>query len=470
MTDLKFLYQIYLEHPEVTTDSRRCPGGSLFFALKGESFDGNQFAAKALEAGAAIAVVDDETVIPEGDLLTAEHADGHYLLVPDVLSTLQELAAYHRQQFRGPVLQVTGTNGKTTTKELIAAVLSRKYNVLYTQGNLNNHIGVPLTLLRLRTDEHQVAIIETGANHPDEIRQLTDIVRPDYGLITNVGRAHLEGFGSFEGVKRTKGELYDYLLSHEGCHVFVSEASADLIGMLSERGATLDDTRCISYARIESSAKSCRCVGAVASADPFVNVWWRRNDQKQASTQDVTTHLIGAYNLDNVLAAICVGLEFGVPEDDISAALTEYEPTLGRSEYRKTERNELIIDAYNANLTSMLAALQNLQQIEHPRKMVILGDMKELGAESRNAHCQVVRAILGAGVNTIWLVGPEFRSAVQDLQATDNEVAIALGTKITLFDDVEDVKQAIVANQPELHLILVKGSNSTRLHQLPPLL
>ena len=184
----------------------------------------------------------------------------------------------------------------------------------------------------------------------------------------------------------------------------------------------------------------------------------------------MTTHLIGAYNLDNVLAAICVGLEFGVPEDDISAALTEYEPTLGRSEYRKTERNELIIDAYNANLTSMLAALQNLQQIEHPRKMVILGDMKELGAESRNAHCQVVRAILGAGVNTIWLVGPEFRSAVQDLQATDNEVAIALGTKITLFDDVEDVKQAIVANQPELHLILVKGSNSTRLHQLPPLL
>lgn len=467
---IAFLYDTYEQHPQVSTDSRRITDGCLFFALKGETFDGNRFAAQALRDGAAAVVVDDAKVVPTGDELTEENPTGHYILVPDVLSTLQELAAYHRQQFNGPVLQVTGTNGKTTTKELIAAVLARKYNVLYTQGNLNNHIGVPLTLLRLRTDEHQIAIIETGANHPGEIRQLTAIVRPDYGLITNVGRAHLEGFGSFEGVKRTKGELYDYLLSHEGCHVFVNEASADLIGMLNERGATLDDTRCISYARVESHAQSCRCVGAVVSANPLLNVWWRRRDQEGASTHDIATHLIGAYNLDNVLAAACVGLQFGVPEDDISAALTEYEPTLGRSEYRKTMHNELIIDAYNANLTSMLAALQNLQQIEHPRKMVILGDMRELGSESRNAHCQVVKAIIGAGVDTIWLVGSEFSSAVHDLQTTNSEVAAAINTKISLFDDVEAVKQKLAIEQPERQLILVKGSNSTRLHQLPPML
>ena len=193
--DIQKLYTIYLEHPEVTTDSRRCPEGSIFFALKGDSFDGNRFAAKALEAGSAVAVVDDATVIPDGD--------ERYILVSDVLQALQALAAYHRQQFQGPVLQVTGTNGKTTTKELIAAVLSQRYRVLYTQGNLNNHIGVPLTLLRLRPGGHDIAIIETGANHPGEIAFLTNIVQPDYGLITNVGRAHLEGFGSFEGVKNT---------------------------------------------------------------------------------------------------------------------------------------------------------------------------------------------------------------------------------------------------------------------------
>ena len=233
------LYEVFKLHPEVTTDSRRCPAGSLFFALKGESFDGNQYAAKALEAGAAVAVVDDATVVPAGERLTVPDGAGRYVVVDDVLTTLQQLAAHHRRQFRGPVLQVTGTNGKTTTKELLAAVLSRKYRVLYTHGNLNNHIGVPLTLLRLRLDEHEIAIIETGANHPGEIAFLAEIVDPDYGLVTNVGRAHLEGFGSFEGVKRTKGELYDYLKAKPGGRIFINESNYDLQDMLVERDIDL---------------------------------------------------------------------------------------------------------------------------------------------------------------------------------------------------------------------------------------
>ena len=238
------LYEVFKLHPEVTTDSRRCPAGSLFFALKGESFDGNQYAAKALEAGAAVAVVDDATVVPAGERLTVPDGAGRYVVVDDVLTTLQQFAAHHRRQFRGPVLQVTGTNGKTTTKELLAAVLSRKYRVLYTHGNLNNHIGVPLTLLRLRLDEHEIAIIETGANHPGEIAFLAEIVDPDYGLVTNVGRAHLEGFGSFEGVKRTKGELYDYLKAKPGGRIFINESNYDLQDMLVERDIDIDTDAC----------------------------------------------------------------------------------------------------------------------------------------------------------------------------------------------------------------------------------
>lgn len=464
---IESLYEIYKQHSQVSTDSRRITDGCLFFALKGETFDGNRFAAQALKDGAAVAVVDDASVVPADDELMEAQPQGHYILVPDVLEALQSLAAYHRRQFRGPVLQVTGTNGKTTTKELIAAVLARKYKVLYTQGNLNNHIGVPLTLLRLRTDEHEIAIIETGANHPDEIRFLTDIVQPDYGLITNVGRAHLEGFGSFEGVKRTKGELYDYLLKHEDKHLFVNEASTDLLEMISERGASLTDTRCISYAREGSDTPSCRCEGAVVSADPLLKVWWRRHGQEESETHTVQTNLIGAYNIDNVLAAVCVGLQFEVPDDEIDAALTDYQPSLGRSEYRKTAHNELIVDAYNANLTSMQAALSNLQQIRHPKKMVILGDMKELGCASRSAHLQVIKTIIDASVEKFWLVGSEFTAAAEQLMEEDKAAKDILTSKCSLFPDVEAVKQMLASAQPEGYLILVKGSNSTRLHELP---
>lgn len=467
---IDFLYEIYKQHPEISTDSRRIADGCLFFALKGETFDGNRFAAQAIKDGAAAAVVDDASVVPEGEALSEESPTGHYLIVEDTLKALQALAAFHRKQFSRPVIQVTGTNGKTTTKELLAAVLSRKYKVLYTQGNLNNHIGVPLTLLRLRPEEHEIAIIETGANHPGEIAFLTDIVRPDYGLITNVGRAHLEGFGSFEGVKRTKGELYDYLKTSEQARIFVCASNADLRSMLTERGIDLDSEKCISYTHAGEAVASTLCTGSVTECNPTLNVWWQVVD---GNTYDTTTQLIGDYNLDNVLAAVCVGLHFGVAPEEVDAALTEYRPSLGRSEFRRTDKNELIIDAYNANLTSMLAALANLRNIKHGHKMVVLGAMKELGTESHEAHLRVATEALSSGVEEAWFVGEEFEDVMEEASTQAGVKGNSSGCEgvcIRMYKDVQAVADAIAADNPTGRLILIKGSNSTRLHQLPSLL
>ena len=457
---IDFLYEIYKKRNEISTDSRRIADGCLFFALKGETFDGNRFAAQALKDGAAVAVVDDASIVPVGDELSDAQPQGHYILVPDVLATLQALAAHHRQQFSSPVIQVTGTNGKTTTKELLAAVLSRKYNVLYTQGNLNNHIGVPLTLLRLRPEEHEIAIIETGANHPGEIALLANIVNPDYGLITNVGRAHLEGFGSFEGVKRTKGELYDYLLSKSGARIFACVSSPDLQSMLAVRCIDIDGEKCITYAHEGEAAASTLCTGKVASCNPTLNVSWQ---QHAGSTHHAVTQLIGDYNLDNVLAAICVGLHFGVATDEINEALREYKPSLGRSELRQTATNRLIVDAYNANLTSMLAALDNFSRIEHEHKMVILGAMRELGETSNECHCQVLQRAFTCGAHCLWFVGKEFTEVLACVEKPSD-------LDIRTFEDVDAVKQAIASGKPNGQLILIKGSNSTRLHQLPEIL
>ena len=464
-------YELFLAHPEVTTDSRHCPEGSIFFALRGDNFDGNRFAAKALEAGAAVAVVDDPAVIPAGDT--------RYILVPDTLLALQQLAAEHRRHFQGPVIQVTGTNGKTTTKELLAAVLAMNHRVLYTQGNLNNHIGVPLTLLRLKPGEHDIAIIETGANHPGEIATLTQIVQPDYGLITNVGRAHLEGFGSFEGVKRTKGELYDYLKQKPSPSIFVCQSNPDLCSMLAERNIAPDS--CITYSseRPTSSPATNPTFppasqlsifnlqlstphphGGILNANPLLSLWWTPGDD---SRYEVQTNLIGDYNLDNVLAAVTVGLHFGVTPADICEALATYQPSLGRSEYRRTAHNELIIDAYNANLTSMLAALHNFRAISHPQKMVILGDMKELGADSEDAHLRIAAEVIASDVSVAWLVGEAFAKAI-------SQMPVPQDLCIRTFPDVEAVKQHLQAEFPQGTLILIKGSNSTRLHQLPALL
>ena len=429
--EISELYKIFCQHPVVTTDTRDCPAGSLFFALRGETFNGNAFALKALEAGCAYAVVDDAEV----------QGDERLIYVPDVLTALQQLAAYHRVQLNTPIVQITGTNGKTTTKELVAAVLSEKFNLLYTQGNFNNHIGVPKTLLRL-TREHEIAVIETGANHPGEIAALSKLVQADCGLITNVGKAHLEGFGSFEGVIKTKGELYDALRQKEGAFIFLNGDNPHLCGIA-------DGLKADTYGQ---PGKGYKVEGEVVSCTPFLNFRWR---PASGEWQEVCTHLIGSYNIDNALAAAAVGLHFGVAPGQITHALSSYQPTNNRSELKQTAHNALIVDAYNANPTSMKAALDNFRRIDHAHKMVILGEMRELGTASAEEHRNVVSQLEDLHCDKVWLVGKEFAPYAGDYR---------------YFENVEEVKDALHSQMIENHLILIKGSNGTKQFQLPDLL
>ena len=432
--EISQLYQIFQQHPVVTTDSRDCPEGSIFFALKGASFDGNKFAAAALQKGCAYAVVDE-----------AEYATDpeRCILVPDCLTALQQLARHHRRALGTKIIGITGTNGKTTTKELVATVLAQKYNVLYTQGNFNNDIGVPKTMLRLRP-EHEIAVVEMGASHPGDIKTLVDIVEPDCGIITNVGRAHLQGFGSFEGVVRTKGELYDFLRTREGSRVFIHAENEHLLRI----AAGLEQVR---YGCADDDA-SLYVSGRVGKCAPMLQFEWRHLD---GPWHEVQTHLIGTYNVYNMLAAACIGLYFGVTEEQVSEALAAYTPTNNRSELQVTAHNRLIVDAYNANPTSMDAALRNFSAVVADHKMAILGDMGELGAVSREEHQKVVDYLLKAGFEEVWLVGKEFG---------------AIDCPFRHFADVEEAKQAIAQSQPEGKFILIKGSNSTKLFQLPALL
>jgi len=428
MTTLDTLYACYLKHPCVTTDSRNTPAGSIFFALKGTSFNGNTYASMALEAGCSFAVLDEpEAVVNE-----------RCLLVDDVLETLQALANHHRNACGIPVIGITGTNGKTTTKELVAAVLSRKYNLLYTQGNLNNHIGVPLTLLRL-TKEHEMAVIEMGANHPGEIRELTAIADPDYGLITNVGKAHLEGFGSFEGVIQTKGELYEHLRAKKG-KIFINVDNPFLAGIAL-------DMEQIPYATSPGST----LWGETLSCSPFLRLKWHSGNNEVVAS----TNLIGSYNLENALAAICMGLYFGVSEADIVSALKDYVPSNNRSQLKQTEQNTLIIDAYNANPTSMAAALQNFTQYEAEKKGIILGSMKELGAQSLEEHDRLVRTITESGFDRVFLIGDEFRSISGDYP---------------VFSNAEQFTNFLQSSPLEGYTILIKGSRGNRLESVVPFL
>lgn len=438
--ELSELYKLYQQHPLITTDSRDCPEGSIFFALKGESFDGNRFAKAALEKGCAYAVIDEREFAEEGN--------GRLILVDNVLTTFKELAREHRRRFDIPVIGITGTNGKTTTKELIAAVLGEKYNVMYTRGNFNNDVGVPKTLFSLRP-EHEIAVVEMGASHPGDIKALVDCVEPTCGLITNVGRAHLQGFGSFEGVKRTKGELYDFLESHNGL-LFLNESNPDLMEMAAQR----DFGRIISYGRDEGG----NVEGEATDCSPFLNFRWRQHlhaGQMPANAYEVETHLIGAYNLDNMLAAIAVGLHFGVSPAQINHALGHYIPSNNRSQLETTEHNRLIVDAYNANPSSMAAAIDNFKLMKAERKMAILGDMLELGAVSDEEHQKTVDALAAAGIKEVWLVGEEFGKT---------------HTAFRKFKNVDEVKAAIAAHRPENYYILIKGSNGIHLSQLPELL
>ena len=446
--DTKELYKLYQKHPVITTDSRDCPKGSIFLALKGASFNGNRFAAQALEKGCAYAIVDEE---PSNSSCLGETI----IKVDDCLQTFKDLAREHRRQFEMPVVGITGTNGKTTTKELIRSVLAECYNVMATEGNFNNDVGVPKTLFRLNED-YDIAVVEMGASHPGDIKTLVETAEPTCGLITNVGRAHLQGFGSFEGVCKTKGELYDFLLEHE-YPVFVNRDNEHLMRMMNERLAARGQEADIYYYG-QSDAEDILIRGEVVGCDPFLTFRWREQDHDagyQSEWMEVKTHLIGAYNLDNLLAAITVGYVNNVPFDSINHALASYVPTNNRSQLTKTEHNSLIVDAYNANPSSMKAAIDNFMLVEAAHKMVILGMMGELGDVSEEEHRKVVRMLQEAHFDEVWLVGAEFQK---------------VNPPFRTFADVQAVKDELVHQQPEGMTILIKGSNSTRLYELPPLL
>ena len=446
--DTKELYKLYQKHPVITTDSRDCPKGSIFLALKGASFNGNRFAAQALEKGCAYAIVDEE---PSNSSRFGEAI----IRVDDCLQTFKDLAREHRRQFEMPVVGITGTNGKTTTKELIRSVLAECYNVMATEGNFNNDVGVPKTLFRLNED-YDIAVVEMGASHPGDIKTLVETAEPTCGLITNVGRAHLQGFGSFEGVCKTKGELYDFLLEHE-YPVFVNRDNEHLMRMMNERLAARGQEADIYYYG-QSDAEDILIRGEVVGCDPFLTFRWREQDHDagyQSEWMEVKTHLIGAYNLDNLLAAITVGYVNNVPFDSINHALASYVPTNNRSQLTKTEHNSLIVDAYNANPSSMKAAIDNFMLVEAAHKMVILGMMGELGDVSEEEHRKVVRMLQEAHFDEVWLVGTEFQK---------------VNPPFRTFADVQAVKDELAHQQPEGMTILIKGSNSTHLYELPPLL
>ena len=424
--ELSALYQIFLECNTVTTDSRNCPKDSMFIALKGDSFNGNAFATQAINDGCAYAIVDEAAHAVKGDK--------RYILVDSCIETLQQLANYHRRPLGTRIIGITGTNGKTTTKELISAVLSQSYNILYTQGNLNNHIGVPVTLLRLKA-EHDLAVIEMGANHPGEIKSLAEIAEPDYGIITNVGKAHLEGFGSFEGVIKTKGELYDFLRKKEGAIIFIHHDNPYLMNIASGLNQ-------IPYGNDESLYVN----GHVTGNSPYLTFEWKAG--KNGENYEVETQLIGEYNFPNALAAITIGRFFKVEPQKINKALTEYAPQNNRSQLKKTAENTLIIDAYNANPTSMMAALENFNKMTVAHKMLILGDMRELGAESAAEHQKIVDFIKACEFEKVIFVGNLFAAAEHSYQT---------------YSNAQELIQALQTDKPKDYTILIKGSNGIKL-------
>ena len=468
--DIKQLYKIYQEHPVITTDSRDCPEGSIFVALKGETFNGNTFAVSALQKGCSTAIIDEPTVtMPSGEAISFDDngtatislddgRKGTLILVSDALQTFKDLAREHRRQFNIPVIGVTGTNGKTTTKELIAAVLSQKFNVLYTQGNFNNDVGVPKTLFRL-TKDHEIAVIEMGASHPGDIKTLAETAEPTCGLITNVGRAHLQGFGSFEGVVKTKCELYDFLRTRQDSLVIINADNEILMDQISD-----DDSFWVTSYSTNKEYQTACITGEIIACDPFLKFRWREplmvleEEGRSLKWHKIQTHLIGSYNIDNMLAAIAVGINFGVDRKKICDALENYVPSNNRSQMTVTEHNHLVVDAYNANPTSMKAAIDNFKLMEVSPKMTIIGKMGELGDVAQEEHQRVVDMLAEAHFDKVWLVGDEFAD-------TDRSMLDA-----RLFHDVEEVKAAIKEQQPCGYYILIKGSNSNRLFELPELL
>lgn len=407
----------------VSTDTRNLPAGCVFFALHGANFDGNRFAHQALEQGASLAVIDDPEVFAaygSSPLASSPHRlspDNRLLLVEDTLLALQDLARAWRRELGLPIIGITGTNGKTTTKELLATVLSTKYNLHYTQGNLNNQIGVPLTLLQI-TRAHELAIVEMGASHPGDIKELVEIAEPNYGLITNVGRAHLEGFGSFEGVQRTKQELYDYLVAHKGT-IFRNTDNPYLAAMHSDALQAAGDLQ-------------------------------RSDLHYTTGVMPDGTRLVGAYNAENVSAALCVGEYFGIDREQGLEAIRQYVPTNNRSQSMQTAHNHLIVDAYNANPTSMQAAINAFKGDTY-----ILGAMRELGEYSHLEHQNLVNMLAERKADLVYLVGEEYRQTT---------------SPYPIFDRVEELRAYLEQHPLRDRKILLKGSRSTKMETLLPIL
>ncbi len=432
------LYNLFLEYPKVCTDSRNTEEGSLFFALKGDNFNGNIFAEKAL-LKCAYAIIDEEEYC----------TSGRYILVNNALETLQSLATYHRKRMGTPIVAITGTNGKTTTKELIARVMSKKYKVASTIGNFNNQIGVPLTLLNI-TKEDDFGIIEMGANHIGEIKQLCRIAAPDFGIITNVGRAHLEGFGSIEGVKTGKGELYKYLYENNGL-AFINDDNELLEDMNPPHDAVYYGTKGFTH-----------CQGKILESDLFLKfAWFATNSMSQdegevdwdEKSRMLNTNLIGNYNFENALAAVCVGNNFGVEPDKIKEAIETYEPKNNRSQLKKTENNTLLLDGYNANPTSMKIAIENFISLKLPNKLLILGDMLELGNAAIREHGVIVGLIKEHTFDDVFLVG--------DIFYQFNDV-----DGLNVFTNTQELEEFLSVNRLKNRSILIKGSRGIGLESL----
>lgn len=436
-TTIPQLYEHYLASSGVTTDTRKVQANQLFFALKGANFDGNVYAEKAIEKGAAFAVIDNPDY----------QKDNRYLLVADGLTALQDLAQYHRKQLKTPILAITGSNGKTTTKELVKAVLATTYRTQATKGNFNNHIGVPLTLLAIRPDT-EIAVVEMGANHQHEINQLCGIALPNFGLITCIGKAHLEGFGGIEGVQKGKGELFEYLEAAQGrAFVNLNDSRVSDLAYYMQKVSTYGSSR---FAKIH---------GELVAADPFLKVRWFPQPPKKkvpspAQITGIHTQLIGSYNLDNVLAAIAVGDHFKVPPESIKAAIESYVPTNNRSQIIEQGSTTIILDAYNANPGSMQAALKNLAGMAATRKVVILGDMLELGEYSETEHQKIVDIVEGMGVEKAVFVGSEFKKVVHNKK------------ELLHFDTVQLLKKWFVEQDFSYTCLLIKGSRGIALEKV----
>ena len=430
--EISELYDLFRASKGVNTDTRTLEPGQIFVALKGETFDGNAYALKALEAGASYAVVN---AYAEGD-------DPRLLRFPDTLRTLKELAAFHRRQLDIPVIGLTGTNGKTTTKELIRAVLATHFRVAATRGNLNNDIGVPLTVLSIG-DDAQIAVVEMGANHPDDISALTWVSQPTYGLITNVGKAHLLGFGSFEGVKKAKGQLYDWLSAHDG-QAFVNVDDEDLFGMAVSRPLSI-----IPYGVAGEDAE----ILPTTAEHPLLRM--------SIGGETLETRLVGSYNAANVMAALAVGRQMGVSLQEGMAAIAAYTPSNNRSQMTRTERNTVIEDAYNANPSSMAAALDNFALLQAPCKIALLGDMRELGEDSVKEHVKILKKLDGCGLTHACLVGEEFRKALEEAGTPDY---------VKWFATSDDLAAALAERPLCGATVLVKGSNGIRMGKVMPAL